>query len=822
MQSTVPPLTLEQLIDVFSFTKTAVAVHVGEEARIEFANKAMLAIWGRGPEIKGKALGEALPELSDQPFIEMFAKVWREGITISGIDTPADLIVDGILSTYYFDFEYRAIKDVNKRTIAVLHTANDVTERYLRRHELEQAHENKQLLIREQSLNQQLELTNKDLNAINEELLVSKEQLAILNTKLEGTVEDRVKALIESEERFRSMADNTDILISVSNEAGDLIYLNRSWMEISGRTLDELIIGGWHDMIYHMDRQTFFEVHERAFAERTSYSTEIRLLGSDGLYHWLLEKGTPRFLNDGTFAGYISSCVNITQIKKSEEQLQNLNEELEVSNQELAALIGQLAKSNEELMYSENRFRNLIRKAPVAICVIRAEDLIVTEVNDVFLKLVGKSRELLEGQVIWEGVPETAEVYSPLMQQVIKSGKAFHASEHRLLLNRKGSDEIVFVDFVYEPLKDLNGTVTSIMIVGNDVTDKVVARKQIENIEERSRLAIEASEIGTFELNYADLIVIGSKRFDEIFEVTSPVSRARILETHHPLDAEFSEDAHELAQKTGKLLYDTRIVLKNNIVKWIRLHGNLHYDSDGRVKKLLGTVVDITAFKQLQQQKDDFISIASHELKTPLTSLKVSLQLLDRMKMNPTILLPRLIDQSNKSIEKISELVEELLNVTRIREGKVILNKKNFNVTSMIEECCSHFAQLGTHDIVISGAKNLNIFADENRIQQVIINLVNNAIKYAPVSRQIFIDINQDIHSLKVSVRDNGEGIPADKLPYLFDRYYRVNSDGMHASGLGLGLYISADIIERHGGKMGVESLENVGSTFWFTLPYQI
>lgn len=826
MKDPVPPLNFEQMIGVLSFINTATAVHVGEDARIEFANQAMLTVWGRGPEVIGKSLEEAMPELSGQPFIEMFAKVWREGITISGSDTPAEILVNGVLDTYYFDFEYRAVKDESGRVIAILHTATDVTERYLNRRELQEAGENKALLLREQSLNEQLAVVNEELSATNEELHTSREELSRMNVELEVMVEDRVKALIESEERFRSMADNTDVLIAVRDETGQLIYFNKAWSQLTGRTAEQLLSKGWYDLLHPADKEQFIHTHQQAFAQRISYSAEMRMLGSDGSYHWLLKKGTPRFLSDGNFAGYISSCVDITQQKLSEQQLKSINEELAASNEELAALNEELAatneelaESNDELLLSEARFRNLIRQAPVAICVIRAEDLIVTEVNDGYLKLVGKSREQLEKRFIWEGVAEAAEAYSPIMHQVITSGTAFHGIEHELILNRNGRDEIMFIDFVYEPVTDLKGTVTSIMVVGNDVTDKVMARRQIEDIEERNRLAIEAAEIGTYELNYESHLVIGSKRFDQIFGITSPASRAEILATYHPLDAHLSDQAHSIARKTGKLFYETRILNADGSIKWIRLQGNVHYNSEGNLKKLLGTVMDITALKQLQQQKDDFISIASHELKTPLTSLKASLQLLDRMKASPTPLLPRLIEQCNRSMDRISELVEELLNVTRINEGKVILNKKTFNLAHMVDECCAHVLQLGTHDLVVEGERNLEITADENRIQQVVTNFINNAIKYAPQSKQIFLKIEHAADSVKVSVRDTGPGIPADKLPHLFERYYRVDPRGIQVSGLGLGLYISADIIERHGGKIGVESTEGVGSTFWFTLP---
>src|SRR4051812_43739363 len=104
-------LTNEQLLDVLSYSKDATAIHVSEKAVIQYANNAMLGVWGKDKSVIGKSLEDALPELKGQPFIEMFARVWNEGLTISGTDTPAQLEVDGKIQTYYFDFEYRAIKN---------------------------------------------------------------------------------------------------------------------------------------------------------------------------------------------------------------------------------------------------------------------------------------------------------------------------------------------------------------------------------------------------------------------------------------------------------------------------------------------------------------------------------------------------------------------------------------------------------------------------------------------------------------------------------------------------------------------------------------
>ena len=220
----------------------------------------------------------------------------------------------------------------------------------------------------------------------------------------------------------------------------------------------------------------------------------------------------------------------------------------------------------------------------------------------------------------------------------------------------------------------------------------------------------------------------------------------------------------------------------------------------------------------LLEKKDEFISVASHELKTPITSLTASLQLLDRMKsgLKPEMM-ERLITQANKSLSKLNRLVADLLNTGRIASGQLDLRKGNFKPTELATNCCNHVRAEGKYEIIVEGDRKLEIFADEEKIDQVLVNLVNNAVKYAPDSKNIYINVSSDGHFAEISVRDEGPGIASDQLPYIFERYYR--SEQLNSSGLGLGLYISAEIIRRHGGEIGVTSEPGKGSVFWFTLP---
>jgi PAS domain S-box-containing protein len=292
----------------------------------------------------------------------------------------------------------------------------------------------------------------------------------------------------------------------------------------------------------------------------------------------------------------------------------------------------------------------------------------------------------------------------------------------------------------------------------------------------------------------------------------------------HPDDFERAMEIWNRSLATGEP-YEMEYRLKNYKGEYIWVLGRAapFYDKDGKITKWFGTCTDINEIKNLNEKKDDFISIASHELKTPVTSLKASLQLLNKMKDNPAAkdIFPALVEQACRSSEKVSTLIENLLNVSKLSQGLLHLDKSRFNLYQLVEEICGHIPMAAAFSIVTLGETQLEVYADATRIEQVVVNFVSNAIKYAAGSAEIRILIEKLEDAVRLSVTDEGPGIPAEELPYLFDRYYRVDADAAQYSGLGLGLYINAEIIKKHGGKIGVNSEPDKGSTFWFTLPIQ-
>jgi signal transduction histidine kinase len=226
--------------------------------------------------------------------------------------------------------------------------------------------------------------------------------------------------------------------------------------------------------------------------------------------------------------------------------------------------------------------------------------------------------------------------------------------------------------------------------------------------------------------------------------------------------------------------------------------------------------------KILDKQKDEFIGMASHELKTPITSIKAYSQVLYKQfqssKDNSTL---SMLENVNAQADKLTYLINDLLNISHIEAGKFELKFNKFNFNKLLKRTIENIQYTtNTHKIIAEGTIASDITADESKIEQVLSNLLTNAIKYSPKANKVKVSVTKQNKHLLVSVQDFGEGISNSNLEKIFDRYYRVkNKQGGNISGFGLGLYISAEIIRRHKGTLNVESALGKGSTFYFILP---
>ena len=221
--------------------------------------------------------------------------------------------------------------------------------------------------------------------------------------------------------------------------------------------------------------------------------------------------------------------------------------------------------------------------------------------------------------------------------------------------------------------------------------------------------------------------------------------------------------------------------------------------------------------KENLQKKDEFIGIASHELKTPLTTIKGYIEMLNMMEQEPTK--KQFVEKAMMNVNKLERLIRDLLDVSKIQSGQLQLEMKEFNMHDLLRETVNAVQMVSAPRIILEDKlQNEIIYGDRQRIEQVLLNLLSNAIKYSPGENKVIIDSEKTDKELLIKIRDFGIGITKEEQTNIFERFYRSKNTSVHISGFGLGLYICRDIITRHYGKIWVETADR-GSIFIFSLP---
>jgi len=298
-------------------------------------------------------------------------------------------------------------------------------------------------------------------------------------------------------------------------------------------------------------------------------------------------------------------------------------------------------------------------------------------------------------------------------------------------------------------------------------------------------------------------------------------SKTKQNELVHPDDLETSSTAWRYALKY-KQKYEQEFRFKRNpdgAYRWHYAQAIPFKDEYGNITAWIGTSIDIDDQKKQLERKDEFIGVASHELKTPLTSLKGYLQLMELQKTLPE-LVKSYISKANLSLVKLQRLVDELLDVSRIKAGKLEFSKQIFNLTELVSQCVDNSRIMyPLFTIKKELQENIMVMGNEERIEQVFMNLINNAVKYSPECKKIIVRTESDDTSAIVSVVDFGVGMSEQDQKFIFERFYRANGHDHLTPGLGMGLYIASEIMKEHKGEIQVRSKLNEGCVFTFSLP---
>lgn len=374
----------------------------------------------------------------------------------------------------------------------------------------------------------------------------------------------------------------------------------------------------------------------------------------------------------------------------------------------------------------------------------------------------------------------------------------------------------VFYDEDKKPLK-----MTGII---RDITQEKIAEQELKDREEKFRLL--ADEMPQF-VWIADaqgkLTYFNQSLYNFTGLTSDDTLNDKWTEFIHPDDREQNYNVWMNSVNTGtNYIFENRFRRYDGVYRWQLSRAKPHIDDQGNIQMWVGTSTDINDMKELDEQKDYFISMASHELKTPLTSIKGYVQLLEsRYKNTEDAFLKNSLKVVNKQIESLISLVVDLLDVSKIKSGALPLKKRNFVLNELVEEVVEEMQNMHQNvKIVFYANSKENIVADDESLKQVLINFLSNAFKYSPNSLEVHVKLEKEENDVIVSVQDFGIGINEENQKKIFDRFYRVEGrNEKNFPGFGIGLFIASEIIRKHNGKIGVTSEFGKGSTFYFSLP---
>ncbi|MEO7802223.1 MAG: PAS domain-containing sensor histidine kinase [Ginsengibacter sp.] len=285
-----------------------------------------------------------------------------------------------------------------------------------------------------------------------------------------------------------------------------------------------------------------------------------------------------------------------------------------------------------------------------------------------------------------------------------------------------------------------------------------------------------------------------------------------------------SRKAHTIwkeALSTGEPFeVEFRLKDKDGHYKWHLSRATPFINKDAEIK-WFGTNTDIEEHKLNEQKKDEFIGIASHELKTPVTSLKGYVHVLrSKIQDTPNNHAVEFLNRMDVQVNKLNKLIGDVLDVTRLDSRHLHLTKQDIDFRDVILEAVDNVQHIATHHkIVLETDGSIPFTGDKLRLEQVISNFLTNAIKYSPDKDKVIVKYRREKNNIITSIQDFGIGIERENLTRLFDRFYRVDNTSMKFQGLGLGLYIASEIIKAHNGSFWIESEPGKGSIFFFLLP---
>ncbi|WP_454801895.1 PAS domain-containing protein [Mucilaginibacter phyllosphaerae] len=849
---------------VIEQSPSPVGLYVGRDMTIALANDAILKVWDRDATVIGKTFRQALPELEGQPFFDILDNVFITGIPYEAKADLVYLMVGGSLRSFYFNFIYQPITNEKGKVWAILNTAEDVTELVLTRQKLTEAEERSSFALNSAQLgawdmdpaNQQVKWDERcnslhgfkpgevtsysdvlrnihpdDLDNVKQKVQIAlnpdgngyyDENFRTVNphtkevkwlrskgkayfnadgncVRFAGTTQDITAEIKDKEEQRRllTLIDNTSDFISLSDLDGNVSYVNCAGRKMVGLD-DNAPLPHITEFIMPQDIVTIQHLEK-------TLNTTGRWSGEFLYRHFKTGEaipvhGTSMLIYDPN--GNIQGRATISRDLRSE-------------------IAGKKA-----LIDSEHLLQNITSASPTALWMADDKGMI-TYANKTWTDWTGQTNEQILGKGWLKCImPEDRERAAEKFMEDLEAQQPYEVD---FRIRRKDGD-IRWCIATGNPQYNHDGKFMGYIGACIDVTEKTITdiELQLKNGELNDQIKQfefvtdfmpaqlwTATPAGQLDYLNKQAVNYFGQPMDELVG-------EGWLDHIHPEDRPGSVAAWEQALHNSSLYqYEFRLCNKHGEYKW-HLSRALPFKLDGEIVRWFGTNTDIDEQKQMQRQKDDFLGIASHELKTPVTSVKAYAQVLGAMlSKEGEEKKASMVLKMDAQLNRLTNLIGDLLDVTKINSGRILFNKTWFDFNLAVQDNIHDLQHTTQKHILIMDFKDTGqIYSDKERIGQVITNLVTNAIKYSPQSNRIIISTKKEGDMVTLCVEDFGIGIPDDKKDQVFEQFYRVSGSKQHTfPGLGLGLYISNEIIRREGGKMWVNSIEGKGSTFCFSLP---
>jgi len=388
------------------------------------------------------------------------------------------------------------------------------------------------------------------------------------------------QALTESEQFLRNITSASPTALWQSNEHGQITYVNQTWIDWTGQPFKENLGEGWAHAILPEDRQRASEQFIQDLTARRYYEVDFRIRRQDGSIRWCLAAGQPQYQGDDTFVGYVGSCVDITDRLEAERQLR----------------------------LSEERFRNMITQAPVAIGVLRGSDFVIESANEQILNLVGKPAAVI-GKPVLQALPELkGQGFIELLEGVYQTGQPYYGYETLAVLNREGQLTECYINFVYAPIRETDQTISGVIVVATEVTAQVRAKNELEASEKRFRNLVLDAPMATAIYTGEDMTIqLANEAMVRLWGKDASVVNKKLRDALPELDGQPFHELLHTVYTTGTT-YQTDEGRADLVVDGVlqSFYFNFTYkplkDASGKVYAILNMATDVTGLVQAKQQ----------------------------------------------------------------------------------------------------------------------------------------------------------------------------------------------------------------------------